>query len=755
MQSVLLVEKQASPSDRAVRVLARAFPEMTLIRAHDTHAIREALAHGDVAVIVSQPVFDDGEIGDSVRLGGDEIPIVALSRTGAEPATLEAVEAGITALVIDSDEGIARLPVVLRGLLAKRRAPRPGRSAGDAFFTLTHEMLATLDREGRFVETNPALGLTLGYRSEDLAGKTLFGLAHEEDRASLEHRWQSAVSTGNSGHLELRMTRGDGRPAQVVWALTVMPGTGLVYATGRDISARACREREAESRAAKLDAFFESSPEAAFFAATDGLIQGFNRAAESLFGRSRAEILGVRFNTLFRESDFDDLEPLLETIRAGGRELMLTARTRNDQSLPVRVRLRAERIDETETVVGMVLPAGPAGKRQRDEELRRFRHYRIQQRETTSALISGIAHDFSNLLAPMIGYTEIALSDLPPGSPAEESLEQVLEATGRARALIDTIYRTSRHTLELRPVDIAKTIGKTLDLIEAMAAPGIHLRTRLTPLGNARVAVEEPMISLLILELVENAIEAIGVGQGNVEISVDRVRLESADLVDLEQLREGEHALIRVCDSGPGMSEDARNRAFMPFFTTKSEGHAGIGLTVVNKIARKLSGQAVIKTGKQGGTVASVYLPLQTAAPATEPARLRVMVVDDEPEVTAMLDALLRRHKCEVTIGNGGLDALEHFSRDPDHFDLIITDQRMPDMTGTRLAERLTGRRPDLPVILLSGFAGEDPGTIPTAAGVSRFLAKPFSNKALLDTISAVTGWLDPARADTLRPTER
>ncbi len=750
MISLLLVETTKHETSRVAGALRKAFPDARLEIVDGPERARSRLLGQAVDLVISELELAGGNVLDLMAVLESVSPVpplVLLSESGAEDLCLEALEIGACDLVIDSEIGIARLPPLVRRTLAERMRTREMEARSrdmDSFFTLTLDMLAVFDGDGGFRRTNPAFGLTLGYRTEDLRDKSLFDLVHEEDRDAVRRSWTRLFEERTNDRIEARFSRRDGSTARLDWTLAAMPEPGLVYGAAREVSTRALREHELLQGEAKLRTVFDGLPEAVFAATSDGIIEAFNAAAVVLFGYTQTEIYGVRLETLFCESGLDEITTLLEAVRKGRHSFDLTARTKDGERFGVRLLLKAEVLGSDDLLIGVVSPL-ESQQVAREVALSSYHRYQTHMRESLGAMASGIAHDFSNLLSPMIGYTEIAISDLPPGNPAGHSLRYVLEATSKARALIEKIYANSKRKPSLEPVALSGAIRASLELITDLAAGRMKVSHRIDSASDVATLAEEPLISLMLIELAKNSLEAVEVGNGQLEVSLETVHIRPEETAGFEHLREGDYAVVAVADNGPGMTPEQKGRALMPFFSTKGPPHVGMGLTVVGKIARKLGGEVTLASDPGEGLTVSLYLPVHTVpAPVSDDSRLRVLLVDDEREITTMLGGILRRHSCEVSVCNSGSDALALFRKEPERFDLVITDQRMPDMTGTRLAESITHLRPEKPVILISGYGGEELANDLAAVGIRRYLMKPVSTRVLMASIREVTGWREP-----------
>ena len=360
---------------------------------------------------------------------------------------------------------------------------------------------------------------------------------------------------------------------------------------------------------------------------------------------------------------------------------------------------------------------------------------RSQKMEAIGTLASGVAHDFNNILAAIMGYTELAGQELEPKHPVQSHLEQVLKAGERARELVRQILAFSRRSEQQQePLDLGQVVREGLSLLRASLPATVIIVPEIDP-RPAMVLADPTEMHQVLMNLCANASQAMGDQGGRLTVSVGFQEVEEPP-PGLD-LKPGPHVLLKVRDTGPGMTPEVRERIFEPFFTTKGVGQGtGLGLSVVHGIVRASRGAIDLETSPGQGATFSVYLPWVSAeiSPADSPPEEqplgrgeRILVVDDERSLVELAAGLLGRLGYQVSPTTSALEALALVSQEPEAFDLVLSDQTMPLLTGLDLARRLHELRPGLPVILTTGFSDQLTPESLQAAGVAAVLLKPAS----------------------------
>ncbi len=382
-------------------------------------------------------------------------------------------------------------------------------------------------------------------------------------------------------------------------------------------------------------------------------------------------------------------------------------------------------------------------ERDRVEEQLRQAH----KMEAIGTLAGGIAHDFNNILMTMINHTELALSAMDKDAPAFQHLEKVLIGENRARDLIRQIILFSRQSgQERRPVQLQALVDELMTLLRASLPSNIEIRQKINA-GAGTVMADPTQMHQVLMNLCANAEQAMREKGGVLEVSVDAAQVDSEFAAAHPELRPGPHVLLSVSDTGRGMKPEVMKRIFEPFFTTSEVGQGiGMGLAVVHGIVAKHGGAVTVESTPGAGTRFTIYLPSVEHAPEREPAMEtpiphgseRILYVDDEPDLVDVVQEILAGLGYKVVGRTSGLEALEAFRARPNEFDLIITDQTMPDVTGEALTSEFRRIRPDIPIILCTGFSHVVDSDNAKAMGIDAFCLKPLGARDLGLTIRQV-----------------
>jgi CheY-like chemotaxis protein len=356
--------------------------------------------------------------------------------------------------------------------------------------------------------------------------------------------------------------------------------------------------------------------------------------------------------------------------------------------------------------------------------------------EAIGTLAGGIAHDFNNVLAAITGYTELARMKIEPKSHVQDYLNAIMQAGTRATALVRQILTFSRQQeqAERRAVQMGEVVNETLKLLRASIPATIEFAVTLAP-DAAPVLADSTQLHQILMNLGTNAWHAMRDHPGRLEINLMNFAVDQ-NLADLHpRLRPGPYVRLSVADTGCGMDAGTMERIFEPFFTTKAPGEGtGLGLSVVHGIMESHDGVITVYSLQGKGTVFHLYFPAYHEQVAPLPLTSgtiprgegrRILYVDDEPALATLGQKTLEQLGYEVTTSTKVAEALEWVRQDPLRFDLVITDQTMPGMTGTDLAAQLLKIRPDLPIILTTGYSPYLTAERVRAMGLRDLLLKP------------------------------
>lgn len=375
-----------------------------------------------------------------------------------------------------------------------------------------------------------------------------------------------------------------------------------------------------------------------------------------------------------------------------------------------------------------------------------------QKMEAMATLSGGIAHDFNNILAIIITNMEMTLEDVPVDSPLHGSMELVLKAGLRGKNLVKQFMTISRQTEQPQKiVNLDDIIKECLPMLRATIPTTIELRKHVDT-DSALIAADPTQINQVIMNLCANAGDAMLTKGGILDISLSNVELREEDLPRYPGLRAGQYIKLVIADTGHGMTRDVVDRIFDPFYTTKMPGKGtGLGLSVVHGIIKNHRGNIAVNSIVEVGTTFTILFPHVENVSAPEevpmaqkqiPGRGHILFVDDEVDYVSGMKNALERLGYIVTAETDSHKTLERFRQTPDLFDLVITDQTMPHLTGVMLAEELLKIRPDVPIILCSGSSpGSDAAVSPAkakAAGIREVLMKPVERDEIHSVVQHI-----------------
>jgi PAS domain S-box-containing protein len=380
----------------------------------------------------------------------------------------------------------------------------------------------------------------------------------------------------------------------------------------------------------------------------------------------------------------------------------------------------------------------PIRQMEKEKEKLQVQLQQAQKMESIGTLAGGIAHDFNNILFPILGYTEILLEDVPGDSPFRKSLHKIHAGALRASDLVKQILTFSRqenHTQ--KPMKPQPVVKEALKLIRSTIPTTIDIKQDIR--NDCGIIHADPtQIHQIVMNLTTNAYHAMD--GGVITVSLREVELGEPDTVPMD-VNPGVYACLTVADTGSGMPKEVEEQIFFPFFTTKETGKGtGMGLAVVHGIVKSMNGGIRVNSEVGRGTDIHIYLPVVKKGSEKQPAKPKravkmgsehILLVDDEEAIISMEKEMLTRLGYQVTSRTSSIEALEAFRSAPDRFDLVITDMAMPNMSGDKLSAALIGIRPDIQVLLCTGFSEELSGETTKELGIKGIIMKPIVMKDL------------------------
>ena len=370
----------------------------------------------------------------------------------------------------------------------------------------------------------------------------------------------------------------------------------------------------------------------------------------------------------------------------------------------------------------------------------------MQKMEALGTLVGGIAHDFNNILAGIMGYTELALTNIEDGS-TQKMLKRVLNAGNRATDLVNQILSFSRNQKRVvKPISPADITKEVLKLMRATLPSTIEIKHTIN--SESYIQADATNIHQVLMNLCTNAAHSMKQKGGVLTINLQDVSLGQDDIPYCHNALPGEYLRISVEDTGIGMTADIQKKAFNPFFTTKGLGEGtGMGLATVHGIVTGLSGFVSLASEPNRGTTVHLFIPIipkpaeVKSSPVNEPLQggtERILFIDDEEIIVDLFRDALTGYGYQITAFQDSTFALNHFQQHPDNYDLVVTDMTMPKMTGDEFTKEIHAKRPDIPVIMCTGFSENIDEEKANALNIDAFLYKPINVAKLLKTIRKV-----------------
>ncbi|MFZ0944892.1 MAG: PAS domain S-box protein [Syntrophobacteraceae bacterium] len=589
-----------------------------------------------------------------------------------------------------------------------------------------------------------------GLKPEEFDGRyvTFRRSIHPDDLAQLEIKVAQAREQGGLYRHEFRVNWPDGSEHWIAGQ-----GRFFMNAAGQpvrmsgvvvDITELKGTEEKLRSNVAFLQNLMDAMPYPVFYKDTGGRYLGCNRIFEQFFGTLRKDIVG---KTVY------DLSPCDLADRHASADLELLSNP-GTQSYEAAVQstdgLRHEVIFHKATfcspdgrLAGLIGSVLDVTKLKQAEEERRSAETQLRQAQKMEALgtlAGGIAHDFNNILGIIFGYTELARWSISDNLPATEKLDEVLKAADRAKELVKQILAFSRQgEIEKKPVQVSLVFEEALKMLRATIPSTIDIRSDIS--SRSTVLGDPTQIHQVLMNLCTNAVHAMRDQGGTLEVTLVDIFMEPKVGDRYSGLHEGLHVQLIVKDTGHGIGPAIMDRIFDPFFTTKEAGvGTGLGLSVVHGIVKGHGGVIQVESEPDKGTMFKVLFPAAESAfssdgvePSLPQGHERILVVDDEPGLAAAMGDMLESLGYETLRRTSSLEALETFLNQPANqpFDLVITDMTMPGMTGLGLARGLLQLKPELPIIICTGFSEHIGPERIGKLGIKGFLMKPVTLRDL------------------------
>jgi PAS domain S-box-containing protein len=713
--------------------------------------------------------FDGLQVIDAIKVRDPQVPVVIVTGTGSEEIAVAALKRGADDYVIKTPAHIQRLPSTIQAVMEKRlleaerwRAERERRQMEEALraseeryrtlFDSATEGICMMD--GVFLDCNEQAARLWNCRREDILGRSLLDFSppfQPDGRSSVElaAEYIARARAGAPQFFAWQHRRLDDVLIHTDISLKeiILPGKKLLLVSMRDVTDRQQAEESFETVVSKAPL--------AIFIIQDKKIIFVNPKFVEITGYSEEELLGQDYFFLVAPE-------VSEKVRSRAVQML------KGHNLPPYEYQFITKTGETKWVMEQVITTMVKGKRaslgyfvditepkkaQEEKEKLTAQLMQAQKMEAIGTLAGGIAHDFNNILGIIIGYTELIDLKEPKTSAIKSKLQQILQAGHRAKDLVKQILTFSRKAEQSRqPVSLGSITQEALKMLRASLPTTIDIRSSIN--SDSLVRADITQLHQVLMNICTNAAHAMQEEGGILEVSLTDVDFEAA--TPHPEISPGAYLKLTIADTGHGIEPEIKERIFEPFFTTKGVGKGtGLGLSLVYGIVKGYGGAINVYSEPGQGTTFNIYLPrygdkkiqatsLDLPLPTgTE----RILLVDDEEGLAALGQQILESLGYQVTSHIHSMAALKEFQANPGMFDLVITDQTMPQMTGIKLARELLRIRPDIPIILCTGFSETVTAEKCKDLGIKDLIMKPVLAEKLAWRIRAI---LDESRKPLL-----
>jgi PAS domain S-box-containing protein len=614
----------------------------------------------------------------------------------------------------------------------------------------SYDLICVHDEEGRLLSVNAAAEKALGYPHGAWVGRHLQDFLVPETRHLFSAYLAEILAKGSShGIMRMRAANGDVHDWEYHNSEQRLDdGRRIIRGLAHDVTEQLKAVRELRASEQRFRALFEQAAVGvAYIDSRSGQLLAVNRKGAQILGREPEDALTHTFPSLIHPDDLPRYDKLMAQLASGAvPDFAIELRMLGKEGMQVWVALSVSLVSRVESRrprhMAVIQDISQRKHAEQQRAILEAQLRQAQKMEAIGTLAGGIAHDFNNLLTTMVGNVELARMDVEAGHPVHVSLDAIAAAARRATELVRQILAFSRKQASRRAViALGLVIADSVRLLRASLPAAIVIELHLEDEAPL-VLADATQIHQVVMNLCTNAWQAIGDKPGRIDITLDGVQIDATPAA--EGVAPGRYARLRVRDTGDGMDAKTLERIFEPFFTTKAAGRgSGLGLSVAHGIVRDHGGtiSAVSRAGE--GAIFEVLLPAaaEARASASEAEQSlpllgqgRVLYVDDERAVASAVGRMLESLGYNATICYSGEDAIECVRRNPQAFDVVLTDFSMPGLSGTDVVREIARLRPELPVILTSGYAAQAGEHLAALGGCMR-LDKPFDRRALSEAL--------------------
>ncbi len=610
----------------------------------------------------------------------------------------------------------------------------------DTLLNATTDTVFLSDPNGIFLSVNNALAERCRMKKEELIGKSIFEISQTESLTERVSKLKNVLATKQPLRWEEKYN--DRYLDNSFYPILGDDGeVSQIAVFSKDIT----KQKQSEVERERLLQAIDQSSETIVITDKDGTIQYVNPSFTKVTGYTSEEAIGQNPRILKSEKHSEEFYNTMWTALTNGETWsgQLINKKKDGSLYTEEVTISPVRDTSRETVNYVAVKRDITAEIKMEETLRQ-----AQKMEAVGIMAGGIAHDFNNNLAIILGNVELSLRSSPANSKITARLEDAKTAALRARDLVEQILIYSRQgTQVLKPVQIDLVIDETLKLLRSTIPTTVKIKKTITDQSqDIIIHADSTQLQEILINFCNNAVHAMD-DNGEISITLDVVDVKLTDIPAHYERPSGQYAKLRVQDTGSGMSPDTLKRIFDPFYTTKEVGKGtGMGLSVVHGIIETHGGFVVVESTLGKGSTFDVYFPMFEAIKVEEvtintdlpKGTERILFLDDEDMLAQLGSTILSKQGYQVTTETSSIKALKTFKENSEQFDLVITDQTMPDLCGKDLIKELLTIKPDLPTILCTGYSSKINKAEAKQLGIKAFCLKPLDLSQLVQTARRV-----------------
>ncbi len=589
---------------------------------------------------------------------------------------------------------------------------------------------------------------------KDTPSADLFAdMIHEDDRTIFNDMLKNAGMYGRSYDCEIRYIPRDGRcctaHVQIEQQSDASGRPLSVYGTFQDITMLRKAQQEIQEGKENLENIFNTTGDGIVVTDGTGIVRRCNRTLENMLGYDADEMVGRHIAEIVSDDPglHKRMQAALERLQEVDivKNIKAEWRCKNGDTCPVEYNMTVFRDSAGNLTgsVGSVRDVTELRRMEQEKEQIENQLRQAQKMEAIGTLAGGIAHDFNNILTIITGYTDLLLEKHKSDDRTHRILHEIFSATQRGTNLVHQILTFSRKKkLEHKPLKLDSIVKETIKFLQTSLPKSIALKAHIET-DHCVILSDPTQAQQVLINLCTNAAHAIGDRDGTVTVSLRETSVSTAGCTE-PGLEPGTYLLLSVTDDGPGMDAETVDHIFEPYFTTKEKGKGtGLGLAVVHGIVKSHHGTVSVSSKPGEGTTFDLYFPLHEQPLPEDDAyhdlpaagSESLLVVDDEPAVADIMSQILTPLGYAVVVKTAAREALEAFQRNPAAFDAVITDKNMPEMNGFTLSEKILALRPDIPVLLCTGYSEKSDEEKAREKGIHEVIMKPLSRHNLAAAI--------------------